>query len=273
MNGVPTPINASNRIRYDLNPFLLATRLAQIEAPRSYAIIRDLPASPTDSCRTSPFPDPMKPAEFWRYLAKEKAARLPESDPYRVRIENTEYWKVEALFRAQTAPKLHEENRQRIDDPRYWKIESFFWKNAYQMGLTGTTRHDISDLNYWRCESLSWHEDSTNVENSNRWCISDPNYWEIEYTLYRDVAEKAENISQPTRPCLAELPPPPPNHRTQFRRSPRIDKKTKGKKAESRPSEQEMISKRKGRPLGKRKPQRQKPDMRLAWNDLIKSEY
>lgn len=273
MNGAPTPTKASDRIRYDLNPFLLATRLGHIDAPRSYAIIPDLPPSPSDSCPTLPFADPMKPTEFWRCLAEEKASRLPDSDLYRVQIENTGYWKVEALFWAQAVPKLHEDKRQRINDARYWKTESLFWQNAHQKMLTGVTRFNISDSDYWRCESLSWYTDGTKVENSNRWSIRDPKYWEIEYTLYRDVAEKVENAPQPTRPCLAELPPPPPNHRTKPRRSHRIEKKEKIVNAISRPREQGVLRRRKSRPPGKRKPQWRKPEMCLPWSDLINSGY
>jgi hypothetical protein len=79
MNGAPTPVNASDRIWYNLDPFLLARRFAEIEAPRDYAIIiPNLPASPIYSSRTSPFPDPTRPAKFWRYLVQEKATKLPE---------------------------------------------------------------------------------------------------------------------------------------------------------------------------------------------------
>lgn len=98
-----------------LNPYHLTELLSQEDLrPRRYTIPPVYPSTvSSDSYRTSPFPHPLKPLEYWRTFAENKAELLGgHAEECRQRIPDSAYWRIEADFWAPSDPSSRELGRQ-----------------------------------------------------------------------------------------------------------------------------------------------------------------
>ena len=103
--------------------------------PRDYlAQINDVEESKTSSSKTSLFPDPFNPLEYWREHSRIKLQELRYKNPA------TSY-------------------REFLRDWIYWKTEAEHWEKKYLSAIKAEpverkkARYEITDRDYWKCEN------------------------------------------------------------------------------------------------------------------------